>query len=122
MNLGKICGPYVVALLAVAASSTHALEIETRLNGLDVLVEPVGVEGVSSEKVDLKGVRAFKVTNRTNQWVVCEFVGVPEQTQRTETAALEPNDWEILRAPGKYTTGGPLAVLQCAVDSQNNEL
>lgn len=122
MKLGKKCGACIVGLLAALTGSAHALEIETRLNGLDVLVEPLGVEGVSSDKVDLKGVRAVKVTNRTNQWVLCEFVGIPEERRRTETAVLEPNDSEVLRAPGKYTAGGPLAVLECVLDSSNDEI
>ncbi len=122
MKLAKTYGAYVAGLLAVAATPADALEIETQLNGLDVLVEPLGVEGASSDEVDLKGVRAVKVTNRTNQWVLCEFVGIPEERRRTETAVLEPNEQEVLRAPGKYTAGGPLAVLECVLDSANDEI
>lgn len=122
MRIRKTCAVYVAGLLAAVVGSAHALEIETQLNGLDIEVEPLGVEGTSSDKVDLRGVRAVKVTNRTNQWVLCEFKSVPEQRMRTETAVLQPNDTAVLRAPGKYTAGGPLAILECVLDSENDEL
>ncbi|MEH6389923.1 MULTISPECIES: hypothetical protein [Pseudomonas] len=122
MNVRQTYLACVAGLFAAAAGSVHALEIETRLNGLDVLVEPLGVEGTSSEEVDLRGVRAVKVTNRTNEWVLCEFTAIPEQRRTTDTAVLEPNDTGVLRVPGKYTAGGPLAVLECVLDSQNDEI
>lgn len=122
MRAGKSGIACIAGLLVLAASPVHAVEIVTKLNGLDVEVEPLGVEGVSSEEVDITGVRAVTVTNRTNDWVLCEFVGIPEERRRTETAVLEPNEQEVLRAPGKYTAGGPLAVLECVRDDRNDEI
>lgn len=122
MRAGTTRAACVAGLLLLAAGPSHAVEIVTKLNGLDVEVEPLGVEGVSSDEVDITGVRAVTVTNRTNDWVLCEFVGIPEERRRTETAVLEPNEQEVLRAPGKYTAGGPLAVLECVLDERNDEI
>lgn len=91
------------------------LPVTVELNGLPLEIEPLGVPGTESNKVDLIGVPAIKVTNRGNEIASCQFHGVPEESAMTAAPAFEvnPNEQVVMRVPGKYSGGGPLAVLVC---------
>ncbi|WP_120994272.1 hypothetical protein [Stutzerimonas urumqiensis] len=91
------------------------IQIEKQLNGMDLEIEPLGVPGVSSDKVDLIGVPAIKVTNRSNEIASCQFHSLPEETSMTATPAfaIDPNEQAVMRVPGKYSAGGPIARLVC---------
>ncbi|UAW99350.1 hypothetical protein KEM63_05105 [Halopseudomonas nanhaiensis] len=111
-----LCAVGIVLVAPVVLASQDAsqsIEIVTEFNGLDIQWEPLGVEGVSSEKVDLTGTPAVTVTNNSNERVLCEFTALPEQHERTPTELLEPNSRVVMKVPGKYTEGGPIAVLEC---------
>ncbi|SDR94502.1 hypothetical protein SAMN05216421_0617 [Halopseudomonas xinjiangensis] len=103
---------FVIAMPVLAQS----VEIITEFNGLDIEWEPLGVEEASSEQVDLKGTPAVTVINRSNERVLCEFAALPDETERTPTSVLEPNDRAVLEVPGKYSEGGPIALLECVKD------
>lgn len=114
-------------LLAALVLSTPALaendvEVRLRLGGMDLEVVPLGVPEASSEKVDLKGVRAVKIINRDNRIASCQFHALPEETAMTATPAvtISPNEQSVLRIPGKYSAGGPVALLVCEPASAGN--
>ena len=107
-------GLLVAAPFAFAdAGGTESFEIVPRLNGLDIQWEPLGVPGASSDKVDLKGTPAVTVVNNSNERVLCEFIALPEEQERTPSELLEPNERVVMKVPGKYTEDGPIAVLEC---------
>jgi hypothetical protein len=89
--------------------------VATRLNGMDLKVEELGVPEASSDEVDLKGVPAIKVTNRSQEVASCQFHALPEETVMTATpaASISPNEQSVMRVPGKYSSGGPIALLVC---------
>ncbi len=89
--------------------------VATRLNGMNLEIEELGVPGASSEKVDLTGVPAIKVTNRSNEIASCQFHALPEETVMTAApaASINPNEQSVMRVPGKYSGGGPIALLVC---------
>ncbi|MCQ4309075.1 hypothetical protein NA645_13870 [Pseudomonas stutzeri] len=91
------------------------VQVSTRLNGMDIEVVPLGVPEASSSKVDLVGVPAVKVTNRSNEIASCQFHALPEETVMTATPAfsVNPNEQVVMRVPGKYSAGGPIALLVC---------
>ncbi|MGN2624460.1 hypothetical protein ACTCUN_14855 [Stutzerimonas balearica] len=99
---------------AVPALGDEPLVV-TRLNGLDLEIEELGVPAASSEKVDLRGVPAIKVTNRSEEIASCQFHALPEETAMTAApaASISPNEEVVMRVPGKYSAGGPLALLVC---------
>jgi len=102
---------------AVPALGDEPLVV-TRLNGLDLEIEELGVPAASSEKVDLRGVPAIKVTkvtNRSEEIASCQFHALPEETAMTAAPAvsISPNEEVVMRVPGKYSAGGPLALLVC---------
>ncbi|MEK0364142.1 hypothetical protein [Pseudomonas sp. CBC3] len=89
--------------------------VTTRLNGMDLELEELGVPEASSSKVDLKGVPAIKVTNRSQEIASCQFHALPEETVMTATpvVSISPNEQAVMRVPGKYSAGGPIALLVC---------
>jgi hypothetical protein len=89
--------------------------VVTRLNGMELEIEELGVPGVSSDKVDLVGVPAIKVTNRSNEVASCQFHALPDETvmAATPSQAISPNEQVVMRVPGKYSSGGPIALLVC---------
>jgi hypothetical protein len=89
--------------------------VSTRLNGMDLEVEELGVPEASSSKVDLVGVPAIKVTNRSQEIASCQFQALPEETVMTAAPAVSvnPNEQAVMRVPGKYSGGGPIALLVC---------
>lgn len=86
--------------------------VTTRLGGMNIEVEELGVPGAS---VDNKGVPAIKVTNRSNEIASCQFHALPEETVMTASpaASISPNEEVVMQVPGKYSAGGPLALLVC---------
>ncbi|WP_217473980.1 hypothetical protein [Stutzerimonas stutzeri] len=109
------------ALLALV-SLTFALPtlgqeplVTTRLNGMDLEIEELGVPGTSSSKSDLVGVPAIKVTNRSEAIASCQFHALPDETAMTAAPAVSvnPNEEAVMRVPGKYSSGGPVALLVC---------
>lgn len=89
--------------------------VVTRLNGMDLKIEELGVPAASSEKVDLKGVPAIKINNRSQEIASCQFHALPEETVMTAAPAVSvnPNEEVVMRVPGKYSAGGPIALLVC---------
>ncbi|MCQ4258124.1 hypothetical protein [Stutzerimonas stutzeri] len=89
--------------------------VATRLHGMDLELEELGVPSASSEKVDLKGVPAIKVKNRSQEIASCQFHALPEETAMTATPAesISPNEEVVMQVPGKYSAGGPIALLVC---------
>ncbi|WP_417778472.1 hypothetical protein [Stutzerimonas xanthomarina] len=90
-------------------------QVVTRLNGMDIKVEELGVPSASSDSVDLKGVPAIKVNNHGNEIASCQFHSLPEETVMAATPAVSvnPNEEVVMRVPGKYSAGGPIALLVC---------
>ena len=113
----KSCTWLLAALVvsAPALAENDDVEIRMRLGGMALEIAPLGVPQASSEKVDLKGVLAVKVTNRDNRIASCQFHALPEETAMTATpaASIAPNEQSVLRVPGKYSAGGPVALLVC---------
>ncbi len=89
--------------------------VATRLNGMDLEIEELGVPEASSNKVDLEGVPAIKVTNRSQAIASCQFHALPDETAMTAAPAVSvnPNEEAVMRVPGKYSSGGPVALLIC---------
>jgi hypothetical protein len=89
--------------------------VATRLNGMNMEIEELGVPEASSSEIDLKGVPAIKVTNRSQEIASCQFHALPEETVMTATPAvsINPNEQAVMRVPGKYSSGGPIALLVC---------
>lgn len=89
--------------------------VVTRLHGMDLEIEELGVPSASSDKVDLKGVPAIKVNNRSQEIASCQFHALPDETVMTATPAVSvnPNEEVVMRVPGKYSAGGPIALLVC---------
>ena len=89
--------------------------VVTRLNGMNMEIEELGVPSASSEQVDLRGVPAIKVTNRSAETASCQFHALPEETAMTATpaASISPNEEVVMQVPGKYSAGGPIAMLVC---------
>lgn len=115
----------LVALVGLAfATPALAQEplIATRLNGMDLKIEELGVPSASSEKVDLKGVPAIKVNNRSQEIASCQFHALPEETVMTAAPAVSvnPNEEVVMRVPGKYSAGGPIALLVCKPEGLPN--
>ncbi len=89
--------------------------VATRLHGMDLKIEELGVPSASSDKVDLKGVPAIRVQNRSQEIASCQFHALPEETVMTAAPAVSvnPNEEAVMRVPGKYSAGGPIALLVC---------
>lgn len=102
----------LVALLFVAPAFGQEPRVTTRLGGMDLEVVELGVPAASA---DDKGVPAVKVTNRSNEIASCQFYALPEETVMTAAPAtsINPNEEVVMRVPGKYSAGGPLALLVC---------
>ncbi|WP_407290791.1 hypothetical protein [Stutzerimonas zhaodongensis] len=96
--------------------------VATQLNGMDLEIEELGVPSASSDKVDLKGVLAIRVTNRSGEIASCQFHALPEETVMTAApaASISPNEQAVMRVPGKYSAGGPIALLVCKPEGVPN--
>lgn len=110
--------PFLLPLACLAlALPIHAQEtqVKTRLHGMQIKVEELGVPSASSDKVDLEGVQAIKVNNQDQEIASCQFHALPEETVMTATPAVSvnPNEEVVMRVPGKYSAGGPVALLEC---------
>lgn len=106
---------YSLALASLAiAMPAMGLEplVVTRLHGMDLKVEELGVPAASA---DDKGVPAIKINNHSNEIASCQFHALPEETVMTAAPAVSvnPNEEVVLRVPGKYSAGGPIALLIC---------
>lgn len=99
----------------VLAQESPDVQVVQRLGGMDIEVEWLGVPQAESDKVDLVGVPAVKVTNRSNRIASCRFHAEPQETAMTASPAqsIAPNEQAVMRVPGKYSAGGPRAVLEC---------
>ena len=89
--------------------------VVTRLNGMNIEVEELGVPEASSDDFDLRGVPAIKVTNHSQEIASCQFHALPEETVMTASPAMSisPNEQAVAKVPGKYSSGGPIALLVC---------
>jgi hypothetical protein len=99
------CGLALCAPLAFA--QTPPPEVVTHLNGLDV---------------ELLGVLAVKVMNRTGGQITCEF-HVPNDA-RSDTSAspvftVAPNTQRTERVPGNYSPDEPYAEITCRSSDQS---
>ncbi|WP_141566877.1 hypothetical protein [Stutzerimonas stutzeri] len=108
-------------VFAITAMGQEPLVV-TRLNGMDIKVEELGVPSASSDSVDLKGVLAIKVNNHSNEIASCQFHALPEETVMTAApaASVNPNEEVVMRVPGKYSAGGPIALLVCKPEGVPN--
>lgn len=102
-------------VLSAPALAENDVQVRLRLSGMALEVAPLGVPEASSDKVDLVGVPAVKITNRDNRVASCQFHALPEETVMTAapSVSIAPNEQSVLRVPGKYSAGGPLALLVC---------
>ncbi|MGK9067195.1 hypothetical protein [Stutzerimonas chloritidismutans] len=104
-------------------AQTPKPEVVTHLNGLDVEVSAMGVPTSATDAgVELVGIRAVRVANKTGDTVTCEF-HVPDDA-RADTSAppvftVSPNSQRVERVPGDYSPDEPFAELTCrnAADS-----
>ena len=109
------CGIALCAPMAVA--QTPKPEVITHLNGLDVEVSAMGVPTSSPEAgVQLLGIRAVRVMNKSQEAVTCEF-HVPDEA-RADTSAppvftVTSNTQRVERVPGDYSPDKPFAELTC---------
>jgi len=102
----------LIALVFAVPAFGQDSRVATRLGGMNLEIEELGVPAAS---VDDKGVQAIKVTNRSNEIASCQFHALPDETLMTATpaASISPNEQVVMRVPGKYSAGGPLALLVC---------
>ncbi len=105
----------VICLAFAVPTQAQEMQVTTRLHGMDIKIEELGVASASSDKVDLEGVRAIKVNNHSQEIASCQFHALPEETAMTATPAVSvsPNEEVVMRVPGKYSAGGPVALLEC---------
>lgn len=110
----RVCLALVSLALALPALGQEPL-VAKRLNGMDLEIEELGVPQASSDTVDLVGVPAIKVTNRSQEIASCQFHALPDETVMTAapSASINPNEQAVMRVPGKYSGGGPIALLVC---------
>ncbi|MBA1275831.1 hypothetical protein [Stutzerimonas azotifigens] len=105
------------ALLSSAALAQSAkVDIVSHLNGMDLVVEPMGVPLNTQNGPELVGVRAVKVTNQSDQMASCEFHMAPEDrttAASTPTFTVDPNSQVIERVPGEYSPDRPYAEVTC---------
>ncbi|HWV11556.1 hypothetical protein [Pseudomonas sp.] len=109
------CALALCAPLALAAQADK-VDIVSHLNGLNIVIEPLGVPPRDSNAVQqLVGVRAVKVLNQTSEAATCEFH--VEAKDRTSTDSpvftVGPNSQVIERVPGEYAPDKPYAELTC---------
>ena len=114
-----------VALLSLALAAPAIAQgpiVATRLNGMELNIEELGVPRASSDKVDLVGVPAIKVTNHGNEVASCQFHSLPDETVMTATPSqsIDPNEQVVMRVPGRYSNGGPIALLVCQPEGANS--
>lgn len=113
MNRTLLAATLAVTLPALAADEPMVV---TELNGMDIEVVELGVPGVDfSSDLDVEGVPAVRVINRDNVVASCQFRAEPEETVMASTPSydVDPNEEVVLRVPGKYSAGGPFAILVC---------
>ncbi len=109
------CGIALCAPMAFA--QTPKPEVITHLNGLDVEVSAMGVPTSTPEAgVELVGIRAVRVMNKSEETVTCEF-HVPDEA-RADTSAppvftVTSNSQRVERVPGDYSPDEPFAELTC---------
>lgn len=114
------CGIALCAPIAVA--QTPKPEVITHLNGLDVEVSAMGVPTSSADAgVELVGIRAIRVVNKSEETVTCEF-HVPAEA-RADTSAppvftVTSNSQRVERVPGDYSPDKPFAELTCRAANQ----
>lgn len=115
------CG---IALCAPAAfAQTPKPEIITHLNGLDVEVSAMGVPTSSADAgVELVGIRAVRVMNKSEETVTCEF-HVPAEARADSSAppvfTVTSNSQQVERVPGDYSPDQPFAELTCRAANQS---
>jgi hypothetical protein len=115
------CGIALCAPIAVA--QTPKPEVITHLNGLDVEVSAMGVPTSSADAgVELVGIRAIRVMNKSEETVTCEF-HVPAEA-RADTSAppvftVTSNSQRVERVPGDYSPDKPFAELTCRAANQS---
>lgn len=115
------CGLALWAPLALA--QTPKPEVITHLNGLDVEVSAMGVPTSTSDAgVELVGIRAVRVMNKSEDTVTCEF-HVPDEA-RADTSAppvftVTSNSQRVERVPGDYSPDKPFAELTCRAANQS---
>ncbi|WP_028241734.1 hypothetical protein [Stutzerimonas azotifigens] len=99
------------ALLALPVGAAD-LPVETRIDGLPLDVESLGV---SSSKLELTGVQAVKVTNRGERTASCRFEGPAGEIAMSSSPAsdIEPAEQVIMRVPDEYVGGEVRATLVC---------
>lgn len=101
---------------SAAFAQSQKVEIVTHLNGLDLVVEPMGVPLQTQNGPELVGVRAVKVMNQSAQMASCEFHMAPEDrttAATTPTFTVDPNSQVIERVPGEYSPDRPYAEITC---------
>jgi hypothetical protein len=115
------CGIALCAPMAFA--QTPKPQVVTHLNGLDVEVSAMGVPTSSAEAgVELVGIRAIRVVNKSEETVTCEF-HVPDEA-RADTSAppvftVTSNSQRVERVPGDYSPDKPFAELTCRAANQS---
>ncbi|KJH80124.1 hypothetical protein UF78_17910 [Stutzerimonas stutzeri] len=116
------CGLALCAPMAFA--QTPKPEVITHLNGLDVEVSAMGVPTSTSAEagVELVGIRAVRVMNKSEETVTCEF-HVPDEA-RADTSAppvftVTSNSQRVERVPGDYSPDKPFAELTCRAANQS---
>lgn len=112
--------PTLACLLALCASTALAqsdkVDIVSHLNGLDIVIEPLGVPPRDTDTVQqLVGVRAVKVINQTAEPATCEFHVAEKDRASTDTPVFSvgANSQAIERVPGEYSPDKPYAELTC---------
>lgn len=94
----------LIALISLAfalpALAQEPLVVK-RLNGMNLEVEELGVPQASSDKVDLRGVPAVKITNHSQEIASCQFHALPEETVMTAAPAMSisPNEQAVAGCP-----------------------
>ncbi|AHL76798.1 hypothetical protein CH92_17535 [Stutzerimonas stutzeri] len=116
------CG--VAFCVPMAFAQTPKPEVITHLNGLDVEVSAMGVPTSTSAEagVELVGIRAVRVMNKSGDSVTCEF-HVPDEA-RADTSAppvftVTSNSQRVERVPGDYSPDKPFAELTCRAANQS---
>lgn len=109
------CG--VAFCVPMAFAQTPKPEVITHLNGLDVEVSAMGVPTSTPEAgIELVGIRAVRVMNKSEETVTCEF-HVPDEARADASAppvfTVTSNSQRVERVPGDYSPDKPFAELTC---------
>jgi len=100
----------------VALAQSNKVDIVSHLNGLDIVIQPLGVPPRDTGTVQqLVGVRAVKVINQTAEPATCEFHIDDKDRASTDTPvfSVAANSQVIERVPGEYSPDKPYAELTC---------